>query len=68
VRVPVRIFAALALTAILLAAASWTIWASPRARGMQLALPSRILLTLVVILTLLAVTGWVYFVLPAYWD
>jgi hypothetical protein len=67
-RVPVRVVAALAVVAILLGAAAWSLWVLPRAPWLSMPLAGRILLAAGIALSLLAAAGWVYFVLPAYWD
>jgi hypothetical protein len=68
VHVPIRTLTALAVVAILLATAAWSVWVLPRAPWLSMPAPGRIVLTLLVTLSLLAAAGWVYFVLPAYWD
>jgi hypothetical protein len=65
---PVRSWAALALVAILLAAATCSVWVLPRASWLPMPPVGRVVLAVSVALGLLAVAGWVYFVLPAYWD
>jgi hypothetical protein len=65
---PVRSWAALALVAILLAAATWSVWVLPRASWLPMPPAGRVVLAVSVALGLLAAAGWVYFVLPAYWD
>jgi hypothetical protein len=66
--VPVRAVAALAVVAILLGAAAWSVWVLPRAAWLPMPPSGRIILAVSVALSLLAAAGWVYFVLPAYWD
>ena len=68
VHVPIRALTALAVVAILLATAAWSVWVLPRAPWLSMPAAGRIVLTLLVTLSLLAAAGWVYFVLPAYWD
>ena len=65
---PVRALAALAMVAILLAAATWSLWVLPRASWLPMPPAGRVVLAVSVALGLLAAAGWVYFVLPAYWD
>jgi hypothetical protein len=66
--VPVRALAALAIVAILLVAATWSVWVLPRASWVPIPPAGRLVLALFFGLSLLAAAGWVYFVLPAYWD
>jgi hypothetical protein len=66
--VPVRALTALAVVAILLAAAAWSVWIFLRAPCLSMPPAGRIVLAVSVALSLLAAAGWVYFVLPAYWD
>ena len=65
---PVRVLAALAVVAILLGAATWSIRVLPRATWLPMPPAGRLVLAVSVALSLLAAAGWVYFVLPAYWD
>ena len=65
---PLRSWAALAVVAILLGATTWSVWVLPRASWLSLSPAGRVVLTAGVALSLLAAAGWVYFVLPAYWD
>jgi hypothetical protein len=65
--VPVRALTALVVVAILLATAAWSVWV-PRAPWLSMPPVGRIVLAVFVALSLLAAAGWVYFVLPAYWD
>jgi hypothetical protein len=66
--VPVRVLGALAIVTILLAAATWSVWVLPRASWVPMPPVGRLVLGVCVGLSLLAAAGWVYFVLPAYWD
>jgi hypothetical protein len=66
--VPVRALAALVVVAILLGAATWSVWVLPRAAWLPMPPAGRMVLAVSVALSLLASAGWVYFVLPAYWD
>lgn len=65
---PVRALAALAVVAILVGAATWSVWVLPRAAWLPLPPAGRLVLAVSVALSLLAAAGWVYVVLPAYWD
>lgn len=64
----VRALAALAVVAILLGAAAWSVRVLPRASWLPMPPAGRIVLAVSVALSLLAAAGWVHFVLPAYWD
>ena len=64
----VRVLATLAVVAILLAAAAWSVWVLPRASWVPMPPAGRLVLALFFGLSLLAAAGWVYLVLPAYWD
>jgi hypothetical protein len=66
--VSIRPVAALAIVAILLAAATWSLWVLPRASWLSMPPAGRVILAVTVALGLLAAAGWVYVVLPAYWD
>jgi hypothetical protein len=66
--VSIRPVAALAVVAILLAAATWSLWVLPRASWLSMPPAGRVVLAVTVALGLLAAAGWVYVVLPAYWD
>ena len=63
-----RALAALAAVAILLAAATWSLWILPRASWLSMPPAGRVVLAVSLALGLLAAAGWVYVVLPAYWD
>jgi hypothetical protein len=65
---PVRVLTALAVVAILLGAAAWSLWVLPRASWLSMPPAGRVILAVSVALGLLAAAGWVYIVLPAYWD
>ena len=64
---PVRALAAPAVVAILLDAA-WSVWVLSRAAWLPLPTAARLVLSVSVALSRLAAAGWVYVVLPAYWD
>ncbi len=64
----IRALAALAMVAILLGAATWSVWVLPRAAWLPMPPAGRIALAVSVALSLLAAAGWVYVVLPAYSD
>jgi hypothetical protein len=66
--VSIRPVAALAVVAILLAAATWSLWVLPRASWLSMPPAGRVVLAVTVALGLLAAAGWVYVLLPAYWD
>jgi hypothetical protein len=66
--VPVRVLVAFAIVAILVTAAAWSVWVLPRAPWVPAPPAGRLVLALCYGLALLAAAGWVYFVLPAYWD
>jgi hypothetical protein len=66
--VPVRVLVTLAVVAMLLAAAAWSVWVLPRAPWLSLPPAGRIGVAVFVALSLLAAAGWMYFVMPAYWD
>jgi hypothetical protein len=66
--VSIRPVAALAIVAILLAAATWSLWVLPRASWLSMPPAGRVVLAVTVALGLLAAAGWVYVLLPAYWD
>jgi hypothetical protein len=60
--------AALAIVAILVAAAASSVWVLPRAVWVPVLPTGRLVLALCCGLSRLFGAGWVYFILPAYWD
>ena len=64
----IRALASLAIVAILLAAAAWSVWVLPRASWLPMRPAGRLVLALFLGLSLLAAASWMYLVLPAYWD
>ena len=64
----IRALVSIAVVAILLGAAAWSVWALPRAPWLPMPPAGRLVLAVSIALSLLAAAGWVYFVLPAYWD
>jgi len=65
---PLRSIVAIAVAFALATLAIWTVLALPRSRRLPLTGPQRTALTIFVIAVLLAVIGWLVFILPAYWD
>jgi hypothetical protein len=65
---PLRPLIGWMLVAVLLAGAAWSLRVLPHARWVSESPATRTSFGLIAALILLAAAGWVYFVLPAYWD